>query len=101
MRVGVFMGLAGDGGFQIHVGAADGQAGGRVAHFLQVVEMAMLTTSGSRTRRPWGDGFPRRNGDVEPLDVFNATALIANKMMMTVEVGVEARGLPFPRPLAN
>ena len=50
---------------------------------------------------PLGGGFPRRNGDVEPLDVFNAAASIANKMMMTVEVGVEARGLPFPRRLAD
>ena len=48
-----------------------------------------------------GSGFPRRNGDVEPLNVFDGAALIANKMMMTVEVGVEARGLAFPRRLAD
>ena len=50
---------------------------------------------------PLGSGSPRRNGNVEPLDVFDAGALIANKMMMTVEVGVEARGLPFCGHLAD
>ncbi len=48
-----------------------------------------------------GGGFPRRNGDIEPLDVFDAAALIANKMMMAVEVGVEARGLAFSGRLAD
>jgi hypothetical protein len=48
-----------------------------------------------------GGGFPRRNRDVEPLDVFDASALIAHKMMMAVKVGVKARGLPLPGGLAN
>ena len=48
-----------------------------------------------------GRGFPRRNGDIEPLDVFDGAASIANKMMMTVEVGVEARGLPFSGRLTD
>ena len=48
-----------------------------------------------------GRGSPRRNGDVEPIDVFDAAALVANKMMMTVEVGIEARGLPFSGCLAD
>jgi len=48
-----------------------------------------------------GRGFPRRNGDVEPLDVIDSAALVANKMMMTVKVGVEARGLPFSGGLAD
>jgi len=48
-----------------------------------------------------GRGFPRRNGDIEPLDVFDAAALIANKMMMAVKVGVETRGLSFSGRLAD
>ena len=31
IHVGVLVGFAGDGGFQVHVGVADGQAGGRIA----------------------------------------------------------------------
>ena len=41
VHVGVLVGLAGDGGLQVIGGAADGQAGGRVAGFLEVLEMAV------------------------------------------------------------
>ena len=41
-------------------------------------------------------GFPRRNGNVEPIDVFYTAALVANKMMMPVKVGVERAAFPSP-----
>jgi hypothetical protein len=48
-----------------------------------------------------GGGFPRRNGDIEPLDVFDRVAAVANKVMVAVQIGVVARGLAFPRHLAD
>src|SRR5215475_13101206 len=39
IHVGVFVGLAGDRGLQVRCGAADGQAGRRIAHRLEELEM--------------------------------------------------------------
>ena len=48
-----------------------------------------------------GGGFPRGNGDIEPFDVFDSAAPVANKVMVTMQIRVEARGLPFARHLAD
>src|ERR1700761_6259170 len=41
IHVGVFVGLARDGGFEVGIGGADGLAGRRIAHFLQIFQMTM------------------------------------------------------------
>jgi hypothetical protein len=46
---------------------------------------------------PTGGGFPRGNGNIEPLNVFDGAALIADKVMVPVKVGVVARGFALPR----
>src|ERR1700748_1787305 len=44
IHVGIFVGLARDGGLQIGVGAADGLAGRRIADLLQIFQMAVGVT---------------------------------------------------------
>src|SRR5579863_6312558 len=44
IHVGIFVGLARDGGLEIGVGGADRLAGRRIAHFLQIFQMAMGMT---------------------------------------------------------
>src|SRR6185437_3348614 len=44
IHVGVFVGLARDRRLQIGVGGADRLAGGRIAHFLQIFQMAVRMT---------------------------------------------------------
>src|SRR6185312_2879579 len=41
IHVGIFVGLARDRGLEIGVGGADRLAGGRIAHFFQIFQMAM------------------------------------------------------------
>ena len=41
VHVGVLVGLAGDGGLEVVLGAADRQAGSRVAGFFEVLEVAV------------------------------------------------------------
>ena len=44
IHIGVFMGLAGDGRFEIGIGGADRLARGRISNFLQIFQMAMGMT---------------------------------------------------------
>ncbi len=51
----------------------------------------------SRTNR----AFPRRNRDIEPVNVFHAPAAITDEVMMRVKIRVVARRAAFTRNLAN
>jgi hypothetical protein len=61
VHVGVLVGLARDAGLEVALGVADGQAGGRVAHRLEVVEVAVRVAR-SRPRRCRGS-CPRPRGN--------------------------------------
>ena len=85
IHVGVFVGLAGDRGFQIGIGGGLRLAGGRIAHFFQIFQMAMGVArlafrggSGTRRRRHYGLRRPpfarsRDSGDWPGLSPANAS----------------------------